>query len=426
MIKNFLLYAKDIEKSSYIWNTASGIMVAFQSVIMLMFITRTTGLEDAGIYTLAYANANLFLTIGMYGGRNFQVSDIERQYSFWDYRNVRFFTSACMVIISMIYILFSSMQNAYSTKKILVILFICFLKAIDALEDVFFAWYQREGRLDIGCKSSTIRLVLSTSTFGVVLIVTRNLLVSVIWSVIVSAVCCITFILLTISTFNLPPHDATLKKQASILITCFPLCLGNFMSYYIGNAPKYAIDSYLNDEMQACYGFIAMPIFVISLLNSIIFTPLIRNMSILWYEKKLSVFVRKIFIQIGILLVITLVCLVGAYLLGVPVLSIIYNTNLQDYKTELLILLFGSGFLAISGFLATILTIIRYQKCLLLGYGVATCIAFLLSPVCVQKYNILGAAILYSFLMITICIIFGLSLFIGVKRSNLKEKKEKE
>lgn len=66
-----------------------------------------------------------------------------------------------------------------------------------------------------------------------------------------------------------------------------------FLSFYIGNAPKYAIDSILNDGLQACCGFIAMPVFVIGLLNNFIFNPMISRMSFMWSEKELPIIVCK-------------------------------------------------------------------------------------------------------------------------------------
>ena len=88
-IKAFLISDKNIERDSYLWNMIGSLLMAFQSVIMLMILTRTLGLVDAGIFTIAYANANLFLNIGKYGMRYFQVSDVKGQFTFADYRMSR-------------------------------------------------------------------------------------------------------------------------------------------------------------------------------------------------------------------------------------------------------------------------------------------------------------------------------------------------
>ena len=168
-------------------------------------------------------------------------------------------------------------------------------------------------------------------------------------------------------------------KVWELLRVCFPLFLGCFLAFYIGNAPKYAIDSLLSDEMQACYGFIAMPVFVIG--------------------------------------IITIVCEAGAFVLGVPVLSMLYNTDLAPYKTELLVLLLGGGFLALSGLFVTIMTIIRIQNSQAIGYGIVAVCAYILSPIFVRKYAVMGASVLYLLLMILLCIIFAIMMMIGFKKN---------
>lgn len=199
-----------------------------------------------------------------------------------------------------------------------------------------------------------------------------------------------------------------------LLKACFPLFIGCFLSFYIGNAPKYAIDAQLSDEVQACYGFIAMPVFVIGMLNNFIFNPLLHRMAILWEEKNIFEFTRQILLQTGIIVFITIVCIIGAWMIGIPMLSWMYHTNLAEYKRELLILLAGGGFLGLSGLLNAMITIVRFQKSVAWGYGVVAIMAYLLSDPIVKMYGIMGAAVLYSVLMGGLSICFGGFLIVGV------------
>ena len=180
---------------------------------------------------------------------------------------------------------------------------------------------------------------------------------------------------------------------------------------------KYAIDAKLTDEMQACYGFISMPVFVIGLLNNFIFSPMLYKMSILWDERKIKIFVEKVLRQIVILAMITLICLLGAYILGVPVLSWLYNTDLFPFKKELLILLLGGGFLGLSGFLSILLTIIRYQNLLMWGYLAVAVLAYFLSDRTVELYGMTGASILYVILMLLLCVMFLVMFVFGILRN---------
>ena len=81
-----------VTRAAYRWNTAAGILSAFQSVVMLAVLSRVCSIEIAGVFSLAYANANLFLNLGKYGVRNYQVSDYPASLEFSAYLKARGFT----------------------------------------------------------------------------------------------------------------------------------------------------------------------------------------------------------------------------------------------------------------------------------------------------------------------------------------------
>lgn len=424
-IKKFFLHTDNIDRDSFVWNMTGSMIMAFQSVIMLMILTRILGLYEAGLFTIAYANANLFLTIGKYGMRNFQVSDVTGQFSFHEYRLSRAVTTIVMLLVAVIYVIYVGDKNQYTLEKSLIIIWMCIFKAVDAFEDVYHGLYQRSGRLDVAGKLLTVRLGLTLIIFGAGLFVLKDLLLSLVISTVATAILFALFIKWSYGEFvQVREERKPFISVRHLLQICFPLFLGSFLAFYIGNAPKYAIDSILNDELQACYGFIAMPVFVIGLLNSFIFNPMIYKMSVMWNEGKRKQFVKKLSVQVLIVAGITATCIVGAYFLGVPVLSFLYNTDLAQYKAELLILLLGGGFLALSGLLTTMITIIRCQKRLMAGYVIVAVLAYVLSEKAVERYSIMGAAMLYLLLMAVLCAVF-MGMFIdGVIRKGKTNEKE--
>lgn len=419
-IKEFILDDHNIERDSYVWNMIGSMLMAFQSVIMLMILTRVLGLKEAGIFTIAYANANLFLTIGKYGMRYFQISDVKRQFTFAEYRMSRVLTAAAMLATAFAYIVYAAAVNGYSAEKIQVIVWMCLFKVTDALEDIYHGYYQSRNRLDIASKCMTIRIGVTILVYAAGLIVIKDQLRALIIATILTGVLLAVFTKWSMEGFVIPKEKAAPVNVKKILLTCFPLFAGGFLSFYIGNAPKYAIDSMLTDEIQACYGFIAMPVFVIGLLNNFIFNPMLYKLSVMWDEGRIKEFVKKIFIQIGIVAAITMLCIVGAYILGVPVLSWLYNTNLAPFKDELLILLLGGGFLGLSGLLNAVITIIRFQKSLMWGYASVALMALLFSKRIVGKYGMMGAAVLYTALMAILCIVFSGMFAYGVLKKREK------
>lgn len=419
-LKKFILESNHIERDGYIWNMAGSLLMAFQSVILLMVLTRTVGLKEAGIFTIAFANANLFMTIGKFGMRNFQISDIKEEYSFSEYLTSRWITSAVMLAVSILFVLYSAHYHSYAREKSMITLWMCILKMSDAIEDVFCGLLQQKNRLDIASKAMSIRAGTAILVFTVSLVIFKNQLQALTVTTIFTILVLILFTIWTCSSYFERKNKVHINSVLKLLKCCFPLFAGTFLAFYIGNAPKYAIDTYLSDNQQACYGFIAMPVFVIGLLNSFIFTPMLYQMSCLWNDRKIRTFVLKVFRQILLIILITIICLIGAYLIGIPVLSVLYHTDLGAYKTELLLLLTGGGFLGISGFLTTILTIMRYQKSILCGYGMVAILACVLSNPIVQKYSILGASLLYTLLMCALCICFSFLLLIILIKSKFQ------
>jgi O-antigen/teichoic acid export membrane protein len=163
----------------------------------------------------------------------------------------------------------------------------------------------------------------------------------------------------------------------------------------------------LSDYVQACYGFIAMPIFVIGLLNQFIYQPQLVRLATNLKEGMFTLFRRMIKRQLIIVLGLSVVCMAGAAVLGIPVLSWLYNTDLKDYFGELVILQVAGMFLAISGYLNIVLVTMRKQKSVLVCYLIFMIIAGIAMRPTVRIYGTMGAAIAYVFLLALMCVAFG-------------------
>ena len=70
-IKQLLTKTNNVKRSSYVWNAINACVSAMVSPLILIVITRSNpqDLEDAGIFSIAFAVANLLLFLGQYGFR---------------------------------------------------------------------------------------------------------------------------------------------------------------------------------------------------------------------------------------------------------------------------------------------------------------------------------------------------------------------
>lgn len=421
------------EKRDYIWNTAAGLINASEAVVMSMVVTHMTGLADAGMLMLAFAVGNLMMTIGKFGVRNYQVTDVGNQFSFSTYLVVRLITVALMVLLVCGYLHVMLAKAAYGMDKASIIFAICMIYAVEALEDVMWGYYQHRNRLYVGAAMFCIRWTGILLVFPVALYISRNIVLALWICLGVSVV--IFGVLMIISSVRLcneadrSPTEIFSKvnwRQVRELFgTVFPLFGITFLSFYVNNVPKYAIDVCLTDEVQACYGFVAMPIFVIGLLSNFIYQPTLVPIAVEWDQGSVVQFKQRINRQLIIIGVLTVACMAGAYVFGIPVLSLVYNTNLAGYKSELMILLLASGFLAVSEYQCVILTIMRHQKVLLWSHCTVAIIATCSLPINVSRHGTLGAAFCYLVLMIILCLLYEGILVIKLKSDSRNFGKEK-
>ena len=410
-LQSFFIIDKDeVMRSSVGWNTLAGILSAGQSAIILIFISRNLTISDAGMFVIAFAIAVLVSTIARYGMRNYQVTDTTAHLHFKEYLALRLLIISGTVVVIGIFLIVMVTRGHYSIYMALVIGGLSLYRMTDAFEDVFLGVYQQQGRLDIGAKIMAIRLLLSTLSICLALQLGQELLHSIVMGIIVSIVVEIILLLLTYPLFNISSTKVKGNKIKQLLIDCFPLCIGVSLAVYVGNVPKYMIDVFGNVELQAHFGFLMMPVFVVLVLSNFIFQPIIKQLNDVWNRGKYTSFAPKVYRQCYIICILTIAVALLGISLGLPILSFLYQVELHMHRLELGILLVGGGMYALSSFLTIPLIIIRKQNYIARGYIVVSMLSFILGGLLVKSFDLMGAALLYLFLNIILVCVFAIVL----------------
>ena len=443
------------EAGNYIWNAIGGMLNAGQSVLVLIIVTRVCGLEAAGLYSIAFATGNLFMYLGNYGVRNYQVSDVDEKFPFRSYVLHRLLTVALMLLAAAVYCTYSLLRGAYSPAKTMTVAAMCLLKAIDCLEEVLEGRLHQRGRLDLAGKMMTVRLLISIGGMLAVLVATRNLLTATNAAIILAAAAVILMaaacrrtllplqpapeLVADVGNAGAAPGAAAknrgaatspaatsaavsaarrgaLRDAAVLMRVCFPVCAANFLSFYLINAPKYAIDAAMNETAQAQYNFIAMPVFVIQLLGMFVYQPVLVRMTLSWNSADQKGFLRDFLRITAGLLIIAALCLGGAYVLGIPVLSALYATDLSALKPELLLILAGGVFLAMNGFYSAVLTLMREQNRIPFMYLAGAVLSLILTPHFVEISGIMGAVISFVLIMAIVCALLSAQFALAYKK----------
>ena len=417
--------SKNPEKRDIIWNMTGSFLYAVASMVLSIAVVQIAGEDAGGIFTFAFTTFGQHMFMMAYFGiRPFQITDTGGKYSFGDYLGLRLLTCGAAVLTGMGYVFL----NGYSFEKAAVVFLMVVYKVIDALADAYEAEFQRGGRLYLTGKSNAFRTILSVGVFLASLAYTKDLAAASLWAVGAQAAGFLVFDVLVIRELpNVEWRSAKGKKQELFAETILLFCSA-VLDFYIFSASKYAIEGCMADRDMAVFGAIFMPTSIINLVAGFVIRPYLTKMSFTWEMGRTRRFLK---IQKRIALIIaalTVLAVGGAWLLGIPVLSLLYpnlQTDLSQCRPALVLIIFGGALNAYMNLFYYSLVIMKKQKYIFGVYGLVSLMAVLVSTPFVRWGGIFGGALAYVVLTGALMVLFGLIDLAGIlehKRKNLEQR----
>ena len=379
---------KKIMAKNFIWNTIGTGFNSFNSLFFLILVTRINGIDNAGIFSIAYATATILYTLALYSGRLCQVTDIENKIKDKDYISNRALTCFIMIIGASIYLGI----KRYSPFKTGVFVALAIFKGLEAFSDILYGVMQKNGVLYKAGMSLTAKGFIGLLFFGIIDFFTKNLILATSSLVVINFIILAVYDYWIVSKKLIDLNSKVNKKNViSILKSEFFVFVNSFAGIYILNAPKYAIDSYLTENLQAIYGYIMMPATVMTLFTQFIVMPVLGKLKDLYEQKNLKDFKSLIFKIKLIVLAFGAFAVLAAFLLGPEFLGLIYGIKLTDYRMNLCVIIGSYIFYAISYINLVQLTTVRHTFVQFVIYIISMIIAFIGSKILVSNFGINGA-----------------------------------
>ncbi len=418
--QNPLLSSGNVRRDSFVWNLLSAAMNSFQTMLLLVFITRFGTDADAAAFVMAYAAGNLLYNIGKYGVRQFQVTDSAGQYSFRDYAGARWISLAGMAIAVIVYVLSGVLFRGYSAVKAAVVVLICLYKGIEAAEDVFHGRMQQQGRLDVAGKILFIRIFSFAVCYAALFVLTKDILLT---TAAATALAAALAVVLNRSVWGAFREEKPAGKVRQLLRACAPLCLSMLLNMYLGNAPKYIIDGRVTDAVQAQFNIVYMPVFVLVLLGMFIYQPELKSLGEMRKERQFSLLKQKAVRLTAITLGLTAAAAAAGYLLGIPVLEFIYKTPLAALRTELTLFILCGGMIALTNLYGMILIAFRRQGTLTGVYILSAAVLFLFGRAVLSGSGVPGLTVFFTAVLAVHTALLALAAARALKQAARKYEK---
>ncbi len=410
------------KKRAFLWNMIGSACYSVSSILYLMIVTRICGAEVGGFFSLAYATAQLLLTIGRYGMRTYQATDLRAEYRFQEYAVSRVLSVAAMLLLGIGYSLFA-FEGGNITMSVLVVA----MKALDAVEDVYHGRLQQTYHVEQMGKSQALRNTYTALCFTVLLWLTRNLLLTLWVTVLSSLVLCLLINQSMIRRYapadKAPGAVVRFPKVLRLMGSCTGLFVGTFLSLFLYNLPKYAMAGRLSAEYQTYYSILFMPSFVVTLLCEFVFKPTITNIAEFWFSGQKQKLRKTLVASYGMIVASAVVVVLGGHFIGRWLLELLYNVDLSPYKTHFLVLLIGGGIGAGVYMTYNILIAFRYGQYIKWVYAAVGVVCVLVVVPMVNAWGMMGAALNYLLSCTLLLAVFGV-LFISVLRKGQSKPAE--
>ncbi len=371
---------KKLFLKNFIWNSLGTGINSFNSLFFLIIVTRVNDIQTAGIFSIAYATATILYTLAMYSGRLCQVTDIENKIKDKDYIANRALTCVIMLIGATIFLLI----KRYSGFKTTIFALLAIFKGLEAFSDILYGVMQKNDILYKSGMSLTAKGFIGIIAFLVVDLITRDLRFACLAVIIVNVAFLVIFDYIIVTKKLIDNTEKVNKKNVlSILKSEFFVFVNSFAGIYILNAPKYAIDSFLTEDIQAIYGYIMMPATVMTLFTQFIVMPFLGKLKDM-YEKKQLKEIENVTFKIKLIVIaFGAFAVFAAFVIGPEFLGLVYGLDLTAYRINLCIIIGSYIFYAISYINLVTLTTIRHTFVQFVIYIISMIIAFLGSNILV-------------------------------------------
>lgn len=375
------------------YNTIGSIAFCFCQWIISAFLVvhlspEETAVGNAGLLQLAITTTNIFFAISCYNMRTYQISDTNNQYSNGDYIGTRIVTSGIAVVLCLAYVI----MLRYPAKTVCCIMLYMLFKLSETYSDVLHAVDQKHYRMDYVCVSYCLRGVSSVVVFAAMLLLSDDVLLSILVMGIVSFA--EVWFYDVKKTSGLGPIRPVFQKKVigTLLITCLPAVVSSAAFTAVTTVPRQTLASMSGEEALGYYGTIATPLIVVQILATSIFNPMLTELSEHYNAGQIKLFFVRLLKNLLLLICISAFICLCVVLLGEFAVGLVFGEKFVPY-TYLMYGIIGCTSMYVVSWLCTnTLIIMRSLKICAVASICALLVAALLAKPFISSFQMNGVS----------------------------------
>ena len=351
-------------------NTIGLVLYFFVQWLTTVIAVRFGSFETAGIYAAIISFCNIFYYFSLFGIRNFQISDVDRQYSEGQYNGARLICALIAFLGCIAAVLFKKETWPIALSYLVYMGF----KLSEAYTEGFFSILQLEQRYDKIFVSYLAKALVPAAAFALLLKGSGNLLTAL---AAMTAGYILAIIAVDLPFFrNRKTVRLTFRGVGEILRQCTPLFLISLTVPVMNYATRAAVESELGYYELGQYASLSSVIVVMSTMMGAVFLVLIPEISRSWKQRDRHRVLRYFGGVTVLMLLVGAVALMLGKLWGAPVCSLIFGKEILANIDLLVPLLISATVLMCKSFYSSMLVPLERRGLLLLGEltGMLVCV----------------------------------------------------
>lgn len=391
---------KDTSKN-VIYNTIGTFFYFFCQWLTTILVVRISGYEDAGILSLVISFTNIFYFIALFGVRNFQVTDINHDFTDRDYLTSRHITSGIALMLFVI----AMFCMKFNHITVLCCLLYMIFKIFEGYTDVIFGiWQNHDGYFEI-----------LISYIGKGLLTIIGFCAGLYFfdlPVAIAIQAFLYFLFIVIYDGNeikklVKNFEIKTGQYKKMLIPCIPLMIYGLIVPYLNFLSRYVVELKFGTEILGYYSSITMVFTVMSTLMGSIFVTILPKIAYLYQTGKYKELNKYIAIANFGIIGFGIICVVLGMLLGDFVFSILFGKQILSYMYLLTPTIIASIILSLVSLTSSILISFRKNTLMLWINIIGVVICTLSISYIMDSFGLIGAliALIISLLLVYLLLI---------------------
>ena len=374
-------------KKNMLWNSVGSLVYLGCQWLVTVFVARMApDYESAGVLALAMAISNIFAHIALYRIRTYQVTDVNKSVSAQEYVAFRLITIAVGGIGISIYI-FATCDPSVFLPVFLYLVF----RAGEVFIDMLHGVDQQNFRMDYCGKSLFARGVLFLVAFLAVFGLTHNLSLAIVGMILVTYPVII-YDARKAAQFDKLKPSITKHRAFELAKICLPAVLGSVFYIAVNSLARQYLQIHSGEEALGIYASVCTPAVILQAGASYLYSPILGVFAKHYLNKDVKAFNRLLGMVTGGIIGLFVLCLIGFYFAGEPLLDFAFGESILAYVYLLYPALLCVMLTAYVSFMSDVMVTVRDMRGNVIANGIGFVISLPATYFCVAAWDMNGVS----------------------------------